>query len=393
MFDYHRNHRYFALTPEGMEALALEELTELGARDAEPVFRGLYFTASRAVLYRIVYQSRLVSRVLAPLTSFDCRDPNELYAGAWAIDWPALFPPDRTFMVTSTVVLSRITHSQYALQRVKDAIADRFRDRLGIRPSVDRENPDIRVDLHLRQNRATLSLDMSGGPMHRRRYRVSQGEAPMRETVAAAILRWSGWDGEKPLWDPMCGSGTLLAEAVMAHCRIPSGYLRSNFGFEGLPDFDANTWEDVKTKADRRIRPLARGLVRGSDIDPAAVKAARENLARLPGGERVELRETDLFATEGFRDGVIVSNPPYGIRLGETAEVAAMMKRLGDFLKQRCADSSAFLYFGDRTLLKSVGLRPSWRKPLHNAALDGRLARYDIHARVNAAPADPTLPA
>lgn len=379
MYLYQQNHRFFAQIAGGTEELGAEELAALGARDVATAYRGLYFDADPATLYRVNYCARLPTRVLAPLVSFQCHNPDYLYRRACEVDWADFMTVDQTFAVFANVSNSKIRHSKYAALRVKDAIVDTFRERLGKRPSVDTRSPHLWVNLHLENNDATISLGASGGSLHRRGYRSTSGEAPLQETVAAAIIRLTGWDGERPLYDPMCGAGTLLAEALMHYCRLPAGYLRDHFGFEALPDFDPALWAAVKGEADAAVRPLPPGLIAGSDVDSSAVAAARQNLAALPGGENVALTVRDFRKLGDLENVTLVSNPPYGLRMGRENQMDAFYKTLGDFLKQRCTGSTAYLYVGDRALLKKVGLRTTWKKPLVNGALDGRLAKYDLY--------------
>ncbi len=379
MFLYQQNDRYFAMIAEGLEEAGAEELRQLGARNLRATFRGLYFEADRSALYRINYQSRLVSRVLAPLAAFACHEPEVLYRQARHVPWRELFGVEQRFAVFANLVNSRMRHSRYAALCVKDAIVDSFRQECGTRPDVERIDPDVWIGVFIENDRAVISLDTSGGPLHRRGYRKRALEAPMQETTAAAVIRFAEWDGERPLVDPLCGSGTLLAEALMHACRIPAGYLRRRFGFERLPDFDARRWREVKEAADRQIRPLPEGRIAGSDIAAEAVACAAENLRSLPYGESVALERIDVRRRRDLAGKVIVCNPPYGVRLGKKSTLPAFYKSLGDFLKRRCAGARAFIYFGDRSLLPHLGLRPTWRKPLRAGGLDGRLAAFDLY--------------
>lgn len=379
MYKYQEHPRYFAQVAGGLEEIGSAEITSLGAREVAPAYRGLYFDADPAALYRINYRSRLLTRVLAPLTSFSCHNPDYLYRTLLEVDWSDFMNVDDTFAVFANVSNSKIRHSKYAALRVKDAIVDQFRERTGRRPSVDTISPSVWFNLYIENNHATLSLDTSGGSLHRRGYRTESTSAPMQETVAAAIIQMTGWDGESPLYDPMCGSGTLLAEALMHVCRIPAGYLRPRFGFESLPDFDAGLWKRVRKESDAKIRALPPGLIAGSDTDAAAVQAARTNLARLPQGDQVRVSRADMFELDGFKDTTLIMNPPYGKRMGQDGQAQRLMKSIGDFLKQRCTGSTAYMYVGDRSLLKSVGLRETWKRELISGALDGRLAKYEMY--------------
>jgi putative N6-adenine-specific DNA methylase len=261
---------------------------------------------------------------------------------------------------------------------VKDAVVDQFRERKGERPNIDPESPDLWINLYLHANRATISLDLSGGSMHRRGYRVESIEAPMQETVAAVLVAMTGWGGEKPLVDPMCGSGTILCEALMRYGRVPAAYLRPRQSVRFMPGFDQRAWKTMKQAADDAIRELPEGLIRGSDASPAAVQAARVNLARLPGGRRVRVEAKRFEQIEEIHNAAIVTNPPYGLRIGNRDAMPEFVRGLGDFLKQRCTGSTAFVYFGDRELIKAIGLRPAFKKPLANGGLDGRLVKLEM---------------
>lgn len=377
-FDYQKTSRYFAQVAGGMEELGAEEISDLGAMRISGAYRGLYFEAEQAVLYRINYCSRLLTRVLAPLRSFQCHSDRYLYRHARDIDWPAIIPRGQSFAISANVSHSRIRHSQYAALRLKDAVMDQFKSEHRERPAIDRRRPDIRLNLHIENNRATISLDTSGDSLHRRGYRRETVEAPMQETLAAAVVRLSRWD-ERPLYDPMCGSGTLLCEALMHRTRIPAGFLRERFGFHFLPDFDQALWQKVREQADALIQPLPPGLISGSDESREAVLAAGKNLGTLPFGEAVDLKVAPFQDLPGLEDSVILCNPPYGIRLGNPGEAGILYKAFGDFLKQRCTGATATLYFGNRKMIPKIGLRPSWKRPFFNAGLDGRVAGFEIY--------------
>jgi putative N6-adenine-specific DNA methylase len=378
-FVYQKNNSYFAQVAENVEPLAERELAALGATEVNPVYRGVYFTATPEALYRIVYQTRLCTRVLAPLLHFDCHSTKYLYKTALTIPWVELFDREQTFVITATVSDSKITHSQYASLCLKDAIVDQFQEKFGARPNVDKRNPDLVFNLHIHKNTAVISLDASGASLHRRGYRQESVEAPIQESLAASIIDLTEWDGERTLIDPMCGSGTLLCEALMRYCRIPAAYLWENFGFMYFPDFAPEVWQQVKAEADARIRDLPEGLIMGSDAAKLAVKAARINLGQLPFGKNVEVYASRFQELEPISNAVIVSNPPYGVRLGAQEEAAALVGELGSFLKHKCTGSTAYLYFGDRELVKKIGLKPAWKKPLSNGGLDGVLAKYEMY--------------
>jgi putative N6-adenine-specific DNA methylase len=380
MFIYQETRTYFAQIAEGFTELAQAELTGLGATQIETAFLGCRFCADPQTLYRINYQSRLTSRILAPLADFPCQDRDDLYRGAKAIPWGRLFGVGQTFAVlASGPGNDQLRHSKFAALCLKDAVADQFRERTGQRPNVDKTRPDIWIHLHLESQRATISLDTSGGALHRRGFRREQTAAPMKETLAAAMVALSGWQGGRPLYDPMCGSGTLLCEALMAAGHIPAGYLRQTFGFFRLPDFDPLLWQQVKKNADTGMRSLSPGLVSGSDQEIRAVKAAQSNCRQLPGGGSVRLSCKPFEQIDKLENHVILCNPPYGIRLRQPGRLEDFYKTFGDFLKQRCRGSEAYLFFGNREMIKWIGLKPAWKKPMRNAGLDGRVVKYELY--------------
>ena len=378
-FEYSRSRRFFAQLASGMEELGKSELIELGAGDVKNVYRGLYFNANNETLYRINYQSRLITRVLAPILTFDCHSADYLYKTAKQITWQTLFSLDNTFAVFASVSHSKITHSKYAALRLKDAVVDYFKEQTGDRPNVEKQNPDIWLNLHIERNRAVISVDTSGGSLHRRGYRSQAGAAPMQETLAAAIIRLSNWQGEKPLVDPMCGSGTLLFEALMKYCRIPAGFFRKKFGFEFLPDFDVKLWKKFKTAADNKIRELPDGLLSGSDISRYAIEDIIQNSKNFTCGRNIQIKASDYMDIEAINDSIIVTNPPYGIRMGKGKDMGLFYRELGNFLKQHCRGSIAYIYFGEREYIKDIGLKPSFKIPLINGALDGRLVMYELY--------------
>jgi putative N6-adenine-specific DNA methylase len=378
-YEYQRNPRYFAKIAEGLKEAGTEELAELGAEDIEPEFSGIHFKADKSTLYRINYLTRLASRCLAPLISFHCHDTDTLYRKAKQIRWEDFFAKGRTFAVSGNVSDSTISHSKYASLRLKDAIADYFKEKTGERPDVSIRDPDILLNLHIRHDKAKISLDTSGGALHRRGYREETVLAPMQETVAAAIIRFAEWKGTLPLYDPMCGSGTLLCEALMEYCNIPSGIFRNKFGFEFMPDFDAYIWKQVKQESDTNIRELPQGLIAGSDLSKKAVRAARINIMGLNDGKNVRVERADFRQLPVIEGQVIVANPPYGIRMGGDEDLDVFYKDLGDFLKQKCKGSSAYIYFGERRYIKKIGLKASWKKPIKAGGLDGRLVKYEMY--------------
>lgn len=379
MYTYQEENRYFAQISTGLEDYGAEELRELGAENVNPVFRGIHFEADLETIYKINYNSRLLSRVLAPIKTFKCHSTKYLFRIVQSINWKDFLSTDETFAIFANTSNSSIRHSQYAALCVKDAIADFFSDEFGKRPNVDKYNPDVWISLHIESDNAVLSIDTSGGSLHKRGYRKEALEAPMIETLAAGIIRISGWDGGKPLYDPMCGSGTLLCEAIMSYCRIPSGYFRDRFGFECLPNFDRNVWSKVKKESNSQIRDLPENLIFGSDISSKAIRLTEKNIRGILPNINLSLLTKDFREIDTIKDSIIVTNPPYGIRMKSKNDLGSFYKEIGDFLKQKCTNSTAFIYFGERQYLKNIGLRASMKMPLSNGGLDGRLGKFEIY--------------
>jgi putative N6-adenine-specific DNA methylase len=376
---YQKTQQYFGQLAGGAESSGEAELKELGATNIKRGYLGFYFCADPDTVYNIVYKTRIFSRILAPLLAFDCHSEKYLYKTAQNIDWTDFLTLTKTFAISANVAKSNIRNSQYAGQLLKDAIVDQFRDKTTKRPDVDTRFPDLLLNLYIHENKARISVDLGGGSLHKRGYRTESVEAPMQETLAATILQLSGWNGERPLYDPFCGSGTLLCEAFMKAGNIPAAYLRRKFGFLRLPDFDATVWNQIKTKANNETVEVPEDLIKGSDISADAIKAVRVNRNELPELGTIKVRRADFHDLEGFSNTTIVTNPPYGIRLGNTEQVADLLKEFGDFLKQKCTGSSAFVYYGDKTLAKKLGLKPEWKHPLTAGGLDGVLCKYELY--------------
>ena len=378
-YNYQKSNRYFAQCAEDIKDIVEDELLSFGAAEISEGYKGVYFNAGLEALYRVNYNTALINRVLAPLFSFDCHSENYLYKTAYDIEWENLFDINKTFAVFASVQQSAVNHSKFAALKLKDAIVDRFRDRTGKRPSVDTRNPDLWLNLHILNNHAVISLDTSGGSLHRRGYRKESVEAPMIETLAASIIKISGWKGEQPLYDPFCGSGTLLCEAYLHLTETPPALLRDKFGFEILPDFDKKIWNRVKNESKKKIKKIDEGFIAGSDAAKLAVKNAAINCKQIDRHNKISLRQTNIFDIKELKDTTIVCNPPYGIRMKKNADLSDFYKSFGDFLKQRCTGSKAYVYFGDRAYLKKIGLKAKWKRPLQNGGLDGRLAKFELY--------------
>ncbi len=384
---------FFLTTARNLEPLLADELKELGIPGAKPQRLGVHVSLNREEVYRIVYGSRLASKVLRPLATFECRDPDELYRKAYGFNWSLLVKPEQTIKVTASVSDSSITHSQYAALKLKDAIVDSLRDVHGVRPSVDKDRPDIRLDLHLRRDEATVSLYYSDGVLHRRGYRKQTVDAPIKENLAAGILRLAGWNPKEPLWDIFCGSGTFLIEAAMVATKTPAGFYRKVQGFETLADFDAETWEKVRDSMDAAITELPKGLISGSDLDARALAATRANLETTAFAEAVRLTQREFSRSPGpFKKGLVLSNPPYGVRLGESEEALfALYRKLGKFMQIKLTGTRACLIVPHPELGKAIGVKPAESTALDNGPLEVWANLY--RTPLPGAPAPPPTPA
>jgi len=373
-----QNIHFFAQCPKGLESYLQQELAHLGAKESNSEAGGVSFKATNESFYHILYCSRLAGRILLPIWSFPCPDSDELYRRAVEFPWHELVPAHRSFMVSSHLINSGIKHSQYASLRLKDAIVDQVRQYSGQRPSVDRDTPNLRINLFIQGQEALISLDPCG-PLHQRGYRLEGGMAPLKENLAAAILFISGWQGEQPLLDPFCGSGTLLGEALMLAARIPAGFKRSHSSLKYIPGFNHDVWNQVKNEADARIRKIDTGLICGSDIHGPSIRKARHNLFRLPFGESVQLQKSDFKDYKDLPPQLLLSNLPYGERMGEEDRLFDLYRNFGDFLKKECKGSQAWLLCGSTQLVKHIGLRPKARIPLFNGPIETRLIHLELY--------------
>ncbi|NVN93212.1 MAG: methyltransferase [Desulfuromonadales bacterium] len=369
----------FAAVPRGAEEVAAAELLALGIEGAGVVRGGVSFNTNRAGLYRANLWLRSASRVLVNLASFDCSSPDELYAGVHAIDWNDLITTSMTLAVDCTLRDSALTHSGFVALKTKDAIVDRIREKCGSRPNVNTASPDVRVNIHLAKNVCTVSLDSSGDSLDRRGYRLERNEAPLRETLASAIISLTGWDGTRPLADPMCGSGTIPIEAALVASRIPPGRNRS-FGFQCWLDFDSRLWDDIVADAENGVRQLPVGLVSGYDSDSRALALARRNAATAGFEAQLHFFHSSLeeFKPEG-EGGVVIINPPYGKRMGEEEELKELYCRIGDIMKQRCQGWTGYVLTGNLELAKYIGLKASRRFVLFNGPIECRLLKYELY--------------
>ena len=356
------------------------ELGELGAADIGTVEGGVGFSGTLSLAYCANLHSRIASRVLWEIGSGHYRNEEDVYRGVYALDWQRLFDPGLRVRVNVAAVASPLKSLEFITLRIKDAACDKFRAQTGSRPSVDTAQPDVRIHAFLDAQRFTVYLDTSGEPLFKRGSRQIAGEAPLRENLAAGILKLAGWTPGTPLLDPMCGSGTLLIEAAQIARGIPAGRNR-RFAFEKLRNFDSEVWARIREEAEVRIGNEAGTPIFGSDLFGDALKLARENLAAAGLADAAILKQANILEISApAAEGVLVTNPPYGVRLGEQEELAAFYPQLGDMLKKKFAGWRAYLFTADLRLPKLIGLSPSKRTPLYNGPLECRLYEFKIVA-------------
>ena len=369
--------RFFAPCPRGLEAALGAELDALGATEVRATEGGVAFAGPLELACSANLGSRIASRVLWRVGGGRYRDEKDVHALAKAIDWKRHFRADRTLRVDVAATRSPLQSLEFATLTIKDAVCDRFRADTGARPSVDKRAPDVRVAAYLTGDEATFYLDTSGDPLFKRGWRRDTDEAPLRENLAAGLLALAGWTPGTPLLDPMCGSGTIAIEAALIAADRAPGLART-FGFQKLAWYDGPAWQRVRQKAvDRAAAAAATGApatLFASDEAPGAVAKAQAN-ARAAKVERfVAIEQADVLErTAPAPSGVLVSNPPYGVRLADQARLAAFYPKLGDALKQRFAGWHAWLLTGDLRLAKLIHLRVERRIPLYNGALECRL--------------------
>ena len=373
-------HHGVAVLPQGLEEVGAQELIALGAKAVRPLRRAAAFEADMACLYRLHLQCRLPFRLLRELASFPCDGRDSLYYGIQdAVDWERWLHPSMTFRVDATGSAQGLNHSHYSALQVKNAIVDRQRDLWGERSSVDLEEPDLHLHLHLGRGGAVLSLDGCGGSLHRRGYRAAMGVAPLKENLAAGLIRLTGWDGTTPLVDPLCGSGTLLIEAASLARHLCPGLAR-DFSLEGWADFDAELWAQEEQRArGREQRQQTLPPIIGNEQDPSIAEQARSNVAAAGLSDCIQIHCGD------FRDldlpsgpGTLVCNPPYGIRVGDQAGLEALYADLGNTLKAKASGWNAWVLSGNAAVTGALRMKASRRIPISNGGIDCRWLQYQV---------------
>jgi putative N6-adenine-specific DNA methylase len=376
-------HHFFAPCPRGLAPALAEELAELGAQDLEPADAGAGFTGPFDVIYTMNLHSRIASRILWRVAKFPYKSEDDVYNGANAVRWSHYFNADRTFKVDTNAHRSPVKSLDFITLRVKDAIADQFRSAAGRRPSVEARDPDVRIHAFLDDRMCTLYVDTSGESLFKRGRRDHVGEAPLKKNLAAGILRLAKWKPGTPLLDPMCGAGTFLSEAAEMWLGRAAGRSRE-FGFQKLARFNEATWDRMRANARKSEKPPEPLPIFGSDLYGRSLGHAVLNLREEGLEDVVTLKQVNLLElSPPAPGGALVTNPPYGVRLGEKEELAAFYPQLGDALKQRFAGWTAFIFSGDPELPKRIHLKPSRKSVLYNGALECRLYEYRMVAGGN----------
>ena len=379
-----------AKTFKGLEQVLAQELIELGANDVLIERRAVSFKGDKALLYRANLCLRTAIRVLVPIKEASLRlslkgkrekPEDQVYEIAKAIDWSRYMTADTTFAIDATVYSELFRNSLFVTYRVKDAIVDYWKEKAGKRPNVSTESPDLRVNLHVGNDRVTISLDSSGESLHKRGYRVANTEAPINEALAAGMLLLAGWRGQSDFYDPMCGSGTLPIEAALIARNIAPGVFRKSFAFEKWPGFDADLWSDIYND-DSQEREFTHKIY-GSDASFFAIQQATKNVKAAGVGRDVELKQVrmeELAAISNQSSALVIINPPYGERLASNKDMEDLYGKIGSALKHRFTGATAWIISSNDAAMKCIGLKPSKKMRLLNGELDCQFNRYDLFA-------------
>jgi len=361
----------------GFEEVLKEELNELGYKDVKVLNRAVQIEGTWKDVYFLNLYSRCSISILVEIEKFFIRNEEDLYKKCMKIDWSKYFDVNKTFAVKGAVFSDLFTHTQYPFLVVKDAICDVFREKEGIRPDVNIKTPQILFDVYINKQNVIVSLNTSGAPLFQRGYRQAVGDAPLNEVAAAGLIRMSGWDRKSMFVDPFCGSGTLLIEAALLASGIPSNIERQHYAFKNFANYDAKVWEEIYENAPKRVSSLPCKIV-GSDIDSEMVLKARRNLSGLPIGRFVEVENLSFEELiNPVEAGVMVTNPPYGERMGE--EIEELYSKLGDWMKAELKGYTCWMISSSEEGFKNVGLRPERKIKLFNGDLECSFRKYSIY--------------
>jgi len=362
----------------GMEAILSEELKQLGAKDIKAQTRAVFFSGDEAMLYKANLHLRTALRILKPIESFYAHDFGRLYKRIKRIEWDNYMQVDQTFAIDSVTFGKYFKHSLFTSLKVKDAIADYFREKTGERPSVDRDNPDILISIHIVDRQCTVSLDSSGKPLDKRGYKQEITEAPLSEVLAAGLILNSKWDGTCDFIDPMCGSGTLAIEAALIAGNIAPGKYR-NFAFENWSDFDATLWHDIKQEASNNEKAI-QCKISASDIHMQVAEIAAKNIKSAGFEDLIQVKNMDFFQSRPTADkGILIMNPPYGERLERDKDMIDFYKQIGDHLKTFFAGWDAWIFSGNKEAIKHVGLKPCEKLNFLNGSIECKFHKFELY--------------
>jgi len=366
-------------TQAGLEELLLQEVKELTNKEGQVLQRAVRLdAATEADVFAINYLSRLATHVLWILKEGTAADEQGLYDLARTVDWHEHMKMDQTFAIYPTISSSRFAHTGFAALKVKDAIADHFRERFGRRPNVDKEFPDIPINIHIYDDRATLSLNTSGDPLYHRGYKMGKGVATINEVLAYGMVRLSGWTPDQVFFDPMCGTGTLPIEAALWAKNIPAQRFREHFAFEAFYSLDTGSFRQLKRERARQSRPM-QAAIYGADDHPEAMRLSKKNAMQARLGDEIQWMKSDFFYSDPpAESGVIVMNPPYSERM-ELADEKAFYMQIGDKLKQDYAGWTAWILSGNEEAIKRLGLKPSKKLTLYNGPLECDFRSYQMY--------------
>ncbi|MEM1002388.1 MAG: THUMP domain-containing protein [Bacteroidota bacterium] len=373
------NFKMLAKTLFGFESLLARELRNMGAVNVKEGVRSVSFEGDKGFMYKANMGLRTAIKILKPIRSFHVANEMDLYNQVKRFGWEQYLKAEGTLAIDATVHSQVFTHSKYVALKVKDAIVDRYRENEGTRPNIDLKFPDLRVNVHIDRNRCTLSLDTSGQSLHQRGYKTATNIAPINEVLAAGMIMLSGWDGQTDFMDPMCGSGTILAEAAMIACNIPPNLMRKEFAFERWQDWDVDLFETIEESLLKKTREFHHKIV-GYDKSTSAVRKAKANIKNAHLEDFISIAHEDFFKTKKTTEGplTMVFNPPYGERL-ELLNISEFYGDLGTTLKHGYPGTEAWFITSNLEALKHVGLRPSKKIKLFNAKLESRLVMYQMY--------------
>jgi putative N6-adenine-specific DNA methylase len=375
--------RYFATCPRGLEQLLADELAQVNAKSIKPTDGGVSFDGDWAVCYAANLHSRIATRILWQVARGKYLNEEDLFEAAYKLNWPQWFEVKHDFMVKVTGVKCPLKSLEFATLKIKDAVCDKFRMSVGSRPYIDTKTPAVRIHAYLAAEEYQFYLDTSGAALYQRGNRGASIEAPLRENLAAGILKLSGWQVGQPLLDPMCGSGTFLLEAAMVALDMAPGYNRS-FGFEILKTFETNVWSKLKNLAASKVKAVTFQRIYGSDVDLRAVRISKQNLESAGLLAAVQLSHVDIINVLPPADsGVLVANPPYGVRIGDDEELTVLYPKIGEALKRKFAGWNTYFLTNDLRMPKLMRLTPSKRTPLYNGPLECRLFEIKMVAGSN----------